>query len=122
MPLEKCYNSAMRGDDSMEYGIIKVEYENYNCTKGDAHITKVRVCEVTGEDKFSDNFQDQPIEEVIENIKKGDKYITLVSTGYKTWKRGAEIILKEFITTRPDIDRGSDLESLPLIPYDIWEL
>ncbi len=86
----------------MTYGIIKVEYENYNCTKGDAHITKVRVCE--------------------ENIKKGDKYITLISTGYKTWKSGAEIILKEFITTSPNVDRGSDLGSLPLIPYDIWEL
>ncbi|WP_368488315.1 DUF3892 domain-containing protein [Clostridium sp. BJN0013] len=106
----------------MEYGIIKVEYENYNCTKGDAHITKVRVCEIIEGKKFSDNFQDQQIEEVIQNIKNGDKYITLVSTGYNKWKRGSEIILKEFITTKPDTNRGSDLESLPLIPYDIWEL
>jgi hypothetical protein len=112
----------VKGDDNMTYGIIKVEYENYNCTKGDAHITKVRVCEVLGEEEFGTNFQDQQIDKVIENIKKGDKYITLISTGYKTWKSGAEIILKEFITTSPNVDRGSDLGSLPLIPYDIWEL
>lgn len=108
----------------MEYGIIKVEYEykNYDCNKDDAHITKVRVYEILEDEKFSDTFQDQQIDEVIQNIKNGDKYITLIEEEYKHWKRGAEVILKEYITTGPNVNRGSDLESLPLIPYDIWEI
>ncbi|MFL0197136.1 DUF3892 domain-containing protein [Clostridium sp. WILCCON 0269] len=106
----------------MEYGIFKVEYEDYNCNKGDAHITKVRAYEIMGEGKFSNNYEEHLIEDVIQNIKNGHKYVTLISDDDDKLRKGAEIILKEFITTKPDTNRGSDLGSLPLIPYDIWEL
>lgn len=104
----------------MKYGITNVEYESN--TKGDEHITKVRVHEITDDKHFNDDFKDEYVKNVIQNIKDGDEYITLVSTDGNKFRLGAKVIVKEkFITTEPNSKKEDNLGSLPLILPSFFE-
>ena len=98
----------------MTRGITRVTHKDNN--KGDEHITEV---EVYTKDLWDNNWHDpriEAVEEVIENIEKNiEEYVTLTSLGNNEFEEGAKVIVKKFITTKPDDDKKNNLGSLPEI-------
>lgn len=93
------------------YGVYRVRYH-----AGGSHIDKLEVSQIVGTDLMQKQEMSRP--EVVDQIKNGDKFYTLVQkTGTSKLSRGAEIdvfpVMTDYLKTKADSSTKDNLENLP---------
>lgn len=92
---------------------------NVRDNSDDTHIAKLKVFEVSADQKFSAN---KPIEmtrpQAVEKIKQGSTFTTIVQKGDKSgWTMGAKLeilsVATEYLKTKNDKSTRDNLENLP---------
>ncbi len=94
-----------------DYGISEVRYDSDH-----THITMVRVRPDNG-DEFGPS-EDRRREDVVDEIKKGTSYITIIKNEKGDWTKGQAVIVVEvngveYIKTVDNDTESDNLEELP---------
>lgn len=90
---------------------------NYN--SDGTHIAKLKVHKVTGEGKFSSSGEELTRPKVIELIKNGDTFTTIVPGSEGKWNIGSKLeifpVTTDYLKTKNDKSTKDNLENLPPI-------